>query len=354
MSNTYTSRPVVSNRARKSDRNPTDTGPMENHGDGRHLRSTHQTGAGRGQARTSGPTRLNGGPRQFNPGVGVLGRPTGVRPVRPVGPVVRPSRSQAPGMDASRMYQNRGGTMALDQSHEDSLETSAAEAKPRQLSYQGGYSVLPPDEKKRQAIQNQARKETENFEAYKQQSRPGHVSYVGTVGGGFVDEAAARKKIVQDNSKYARIQRQQQYKDATRKTENEDITRKKIDARKKAEMNEQRNIREQKRTEQMWADDHKRKNEEFLRRLESQSSNQAQSFKKGRPASSDVPSTLYDTKPVRMDRNSTDEEDALNTGGSDPRLRGLIAMFPNYDAAYLSELLSQMNSVDDVIDILSA
>ncbi|XP_074657923.1 uncharacterized protein LOC141910925 [Tubulanus polymorphus] len=137
----------------------------------------------------------------------------------------------------------------------------------RKLEYRGGYSMMAPDEKKRSQIERQAQKEADNYERYKDNNRVQHVNYVGTVGGGELTEVEARQKTLQSQLNRRQIaEKSRQYRAETRRREEQENEMRKADGRRKADDNK---IREQQRQDSL-KNDHERKNEAFLRRLEQQ------------------------------------------------------------------------------------
>ncbi|KAJ8311876.1 hypothetical protein KUTeg_010573 [Tegillarca granosa] len=69
----------------------------------------------------------------------------------------------------------------------------------QRMSYEGCYTKISPNERKRQEISNQARKEEENYQAFKEKNRLAHVSYIGTAGGGQISKTDSRQKLEQNH-----------------------------------------------------------------------------------------------------------------------------------------------------------
>ncbi|XP_064649339.1 epithelial-stromal interaction protein 1-like [Lineus longissimus] len=133
----------------------------------------------------------------------------------------------------------------------------------RRLEYRGGYSVMPPDETRKRQVEAQARKESEEYERYKEQKKPGHMSYVGTAGGGLTEEQArARAAKEHSHSKFNSLQKRQQYHDEARRKEDMKYEEKKAQAREQSEQNERRERERQKSLDH----DRRMKNDAFFRK----------------------------------------------------------------------------------------
>ncbi|GFR77682.1 epithelial-stromal interaction protein 1-like [Elysia marginata] len=108
-----------------------------------------------------------------------------------------------------------------------------------------GFTVIPRNEKKWQQINQQAQKETAAYERYKQDQKVQSCSYVGTVGGGQLseDQARARQAHQVRAAKFNRQMKQAEQRQAARKAEEDAIEAKRAEARRKAELNAQRQAR---------------------------------------------------------------------------------------------------------------
>ncbi|XP_062620174.1 epithelial-stromal interaction protein 1-like isoform X2 [Saccostrea cucullata] len=232
----------------------------------------------------------------------------------------------------------------------------------QRMSHQGAYTMITPNEKRRQQIAEQARREEEAYQRHKENNRLGHVSYVGTVGGAQKTENEARNQQAQihKSSKFDSIQKRQAARDAVKRREDEEVSKKKAEQRRKA----QQNTRSDEQRQQKLQEDHRAKNEAFLRRIEAEQKSKARS-KYSQPSASTVP-TVVETDSERVSRGDTrhnygDPElvntlDDISLGNSynDPSLRELQRMFPSYDREMLRDILLQAGSVEDAAALLSS
>ena len=115
---------------------------------------------------------------------------------------------------------------------------------------------------------------------------------MGTVGGGQRTQAEARSQQVrtQQTSKYDSIQKRQAARDLVKKREEEEIQQKKTAQRRKTEQNQKTEEERQRKLEE----DHRQKNEAFLRRLESEQKSKARSKSKPSPGNRE-PAMLSET-----------------------------------------------------------
>lgn len=94
------------------------------------------------------------------------------------------------------------------------------------------------------------------------------MNYVGTAGGGQKTQTEARNEQARthQSSKYESIQKRQAAREAPKKREEEEILKKKMEQRRKSEQNKQLEAERQRKLQE----DHRSKNEAFLRRIENE------------------------------------------------------------------------------------
>ncbi|KAH9505178.1 hypothetical protein Btru_058887 [Bulinus truncatus] len=136
---------------------------------------------------------------------------------------------------------------------------------PSRGEFRGAYTVFAPDERRRQKVSQMAQKESVEYAQFKAASSSASFKFVGTVGGGETSEEQARRKQAESvrAQKYNRLQRQQQYKDESKRKEEMEIEQKRAEARLKAEQNA---LRDQARIAD--PEDLRKKREQFLNHLE--------------------------------------------------------------------------------------
>ncbi|XP_052104799.1 epithelial-stromal interaction protein 1-like isoform X2 [Mytilus californianus] len=140
----------------------------------------------------------------------------------------------------------------------------------QRMSNQGCYTMISPNEKKRQEIQRQADQETANYQQYKEQKKVGPLSYVGTAGGGNITQQQARNKLIQDNKNPSMRQRERRegYRAQQKKREEEEIEQKRNKQRELADKNKLRSHQTDAEKKNKWDEDRRRKTDDFLSRLE--------------------------------------------------------------------------------------
>lgn len=310
---------------------------------------------------------------------------------RPVNRETSPTRAPpaaggARGRGRGATTHGRGGASSVRGRGMDTQNTSSEQSDPpsqeQRMSYQGGFTMITPNEKKRQAVNEQAKRGLDQYNTHKQQQKLGHVSYVGTPGGGQMTMAESRQRMIDGNrfGKVDRLQKQQQYKDERKQREETEYEKKKIQQRMKAENNKQREATQHSQNQMKYDEDRRRKNEEFLRRLEGQSRQPGVSSTGNTAPSDNFPlrlaapgpsashwsyehtvqrspghSSSYDigneTTGGQCSTYSTDNE---ATGGQSSQLETLMSMFPMYSTDILSDILNQTdNNLDQAIQLLT-
>lgn len=278
-----------------------------------------------------------------------------------VKPSVVQSQGRGRGNTApSTLHQGRGGTTVRSQTdrlttrhtqtgmdqEQGQLQDGATGRRPgaeaasmgQRMSHQGAFTMITPNERKRQEISQQARREEEEYQRHRENNRLGYVNYVGTVGGGQRTQNQARTEQARtlQSSKYEMIQKKQAARDLPKKREEEEIMKKKAEQRRKAEQNKLTEAERQRKLQE----DHRSKNEAFLKRIESE---QKLKTRSKQPPSAGNPL-------VQTDRN----EEASSYEDCGDSLSELQRMFPMYDQDSLRDILTQTGSVDAAISILSA
>ncbi|XP_035694219.1 epithelial-stromal interaction protein 1-like [Branchiostoma floridae] len=208
-----------------------------------------------------------------------------------------------------------------------------------------GYTLVVPNEKKRQSVLKQGQKELEAYQKHKESRRPANFSYVGTVGGPNIPEDEVRRQQAQEDRRQKMNMRdkREQYRQTQKQQEDKQIQMKKDYYRGQAQKKEVRQKKETKEREKKWAEDHRQKNQAFLDRLEAQQ-------KGGRPHAG-VRSTAggsHDRKEVVEE----EQEEGAFEGEENP-LAELRDLYPNYDIQMLSEILQSTDGdLDEAIALL--
>lgn len=250
----------------------------------------------------------------------------------------------------------------------------------QRMTYEGSYTRITPNEKKRQQIQRMAQQEETAYKSYKQQNTPTTVNYVGTAGGGEIREADARRKSQQEISKVQRLEKKQQLVANKRSAEQAEIDKIKAEQRRRAEQNDLRKKEEEKNDAHKWDEQRRRTNEAFLRRLENKSrkpppTTTQDSEEEGSPTRATDMSTLslgtsnrlatnsgaipkqpsnsQNTKKLSSRERATSPETSGITDELQKKVIALQAIFPQYEERELREILEQLNgSLDEAVAVL--
>ncbi|XP_041378585.1 nucleosome-remodeling factor subunit NURF301-like [Gigantopelta aegis] len=282
---------------------------------------------------------------------------------------------------------NRPGIDPAAETEDSNPEADQASSE-QQLSHLGAFSMLTPNQAKRQQIISQAQRETQQYEAYKEKTKLKHVSYVGTVGGGEKSEAEARRDAErkQANAKLQRLKKQQQWQEQKKVSEDSVYEQKKLDARRQSELKEEK----ERRREEKLKEDMRRKRSAFLDKLESQkpasqpttlpfpvspgssrpiaqhrgageSSGMYEALSPGphRLASQPKPYQPPPQPHVFPQESSTNFRDELSTDfgeglylGTGDEVSQLSAMFPNFSPEVLADIFQQTGSLDAAASLL--
>ncbi|KAI8489747.1 hypothetical protein Bbelb_326530 [Branchiostoma belcheri] len=92
-----------------------------------------------------------------------------------------------------------------------------------------GYTLVVPNEKKRQSVLKQGQKELEAYQKHKESRRPANFSYVGTVGGPNVPEDEVRRQQAQEDRRKRMNTRdkREQYRQTQKQQEDKQLQMKK-------------------------------------------------------------------------------------------------------------------------------
>lgn len=282
------------------------------------------------------------------------------REIGGVGPRIAQNQPQTQ-FSRDRMARQTQGQ--LDEQTVEELQGSDLE---RRMTYQGGFSMITPNQRKRQEINQVAQRETAAYEAHKQQNTPKSFNYVGTAGGGQSQMEARRKLVKENPTKTQKLLQKEQKKSYFKQKEEEEIQKKKDEQRKKALENERRIKEEEGAAEHRWDKQRKMTNEAFLRRIEkknkgtarAQASVSAQSTQNA--SKSESPERLQPAGAVGTSVSAIATEkcqnfetyEDLNQEEFEP-VSQLAAIFPQYSREELCEILTQVDfSIDSAIDIL--
>ncbi|KAH3814375.1 epithelial-stromal interaction protein 1-like [Dreissena polymorpha] len=281
-------------------------------------------------------------------------------------PVNRPlGRARPPGTLEGMENSQVGGATGNSNDLPPGVQATPAE---RRLTYQGGYSVIPPNEKKRQQIIQNAQKEEKALQEHRQRNTQTSFNYVGTVGGGQVSQQESRSHLVQSSpNKVQRQLQQQQRKSFVKQKEEEDIVKHKAKQRAVAETNERRKQEEAASQQQRWDEQKRRTNDAFLRRLENKGKKQGAVNSQGPPQTVQTWETQENEEREENDDEfvqrmgeasmaDAEENSADYAGLLVEQRRGLTTlhfMFPQYPVDFIRGILEQTNfSLDAAATVL--
>ena len=149
-----------------------------------------------------------------------------------------------------------------DQAIQQGTQPNAEE----RIQHRDAYHMIPPNEKKRKKNAMIAKKEEQQYKNYKDGQKLGHISYVGTVGGGAGLPAARRQSQTQHRHAVTtkKIASQRDWKDDRKRMDTVANEEHKAAQRMKAERNTERDSARHRRLD----GDRRRANEAFLARYE--------------------------------------------------------------------------------------
>ncbi|XP_010878469.2 epithelial-stromal interaction protein 1 [Esox lucius] len=141
---------------------------------------------------------------------------------------------------------------------------------PTQPQYSEGFTVITPIETRRRKLQSMAQKEEEDYLKWKEENRPGPIQLAPSKLGGEVSlaEVRQRQQVELRQSKLQKKLRKEEMDQQQRKSEEEENERIKAKQREKAERLEERRIQEERQRREVLQQDHLRRTEHFLQRVE--------------------------------------------------------------------------------------
>ncbi|XP_062906013.1 epithelial-stromal interaction protein 1 [Mobula hypostoma] len=149
-------------------------------------------------------------------------------------------------------------------------DPNTTKAEARQLQYQGGYSMMAPNESKRSQIQQMANKELEELRQWREAHKPGPISMDPTQLGGLASEHEVRRKQ-QINLLGAKIQQRAKKEEYDRKRREAQELQyqkmKEIQREKANKLAERRRQEDEERRAQQQAQHHQA-NQKFLDRID--------------------------------------------------------------------------------------
>ncbi|XP_054471239.1 epithelial-stromal interaction protein 1 [Anoplopoma fimbria] len=163
-----------------------------------------------------------------------------------------------------------GGEQSPDHAHRDEPDSGTPQATGRQPQYSGGFTVIPPNESRRNQILTTAQKEEEALQRWKEANRVPSVHVNPERLGGSATLTGAREKQLSDLrcSKLQKKLKKEALDKKKRQEEEEEYQKMKDIQRKKAELLEEKRQQEEQRRREQHRQDHVRKTESFLQRFE--------------------------------------------------------------------------------------
>ncbi|XP_059823797.1 epithelial-stromal interaction protein 1 isoform X2 [Hypanus sabinus] len=160
-------------------------------------------------------------------------------------------------------------------------DPNTTEAEPGQLRYQGGYSVMAPNQSKRSQIQQMANKELEELRQWKEAHKPGPINMTPTQLGGLTSEHEVRRKqqINLLGSKIQQRAKKEEYDRKRREAEELQYQKVKEVQREKANKLAERRRREDAQRKAQLQAQHYQANQEFLNRIGANRSSSQQSLR---------------------------------------------------------------------------
>ncbi|XP_070770740.1 epithelial-stromal interaction protein 1 [Enoplosus armatus] len=152
----------------------------------------------------------------------------------------------------------------------DAPDSRSPHATDRRPQHSGGFTVIPPNESRRNMMRMTAQKEEEALQQWKEANRAPAVHLNPERLGGNGTLAEAREKQFTDLrcSKLQKQLRKEELDKRRRQEEEEELRKKKAVQREKAELQEERRRQEDRRRSQQLKQDHTRTTETFLQRFE--------------------------------------------------------------------------------------
>ncbi|XP_075966404.1 epithelial-stromal interaction protein 1 [Anarhichas minor] len=163
-----------------------------------------------------------------------------------------------------------GAEQTPENTNRDAPDSGNPQATGRQPQYSGGYTVIPPNESRRNELLRIAQKEEEDRQRWKEANRVPSVHVTPAKLGGSATLSGAREKQHTD-SRCSKLQKRLKKEDLDKKKrqeEDEENQKKKDIQREKADRLEERKRQEEQRRREQLSQDHARKTESFLQRFE--------------------------------------------------------------------------------------
>ncbi|XP_058510818.1 epithelial-stromal interaction protein 1 [Solea solea] len=141
---------------------------------------------------------------------------------------------------------------------------------PRQPRYSDGYTVIPPKESQRRALLATAQKEEENRQRWTEENRVTHVHMEPETLGGHMTQAEVRQQqqTNQHTSKWQKKLMREEQERTRRQEEEKELQKMKDEQRNKSERLQERRQQEDQKRKQDLTQDHSRRQESFLQRVE--------------------------------------------------------------------------------------
>ncbi|XP_028249815.1 epithelial-stromal interaction protein 1 [Parambassis ranga] len=161
-----------------------------------------------------------------------------------------------------------GAQTPVDRGDPQTANPPPADRQPR---YSGGYTVIPPNESRRNEIKMTAQKDEEVLQRWRETNRVQSVAINPEKLGGHVTQFEARERQFRDLkcSKIQKKLKKEEMDKRRRQEEEEELQRMKAEQREKAERLEERRRRDEQRRSEQLRQDHLRKTENFLQELQS-------------------------------------------------------------------------------------
>ncbi|KAM8857397.1 uncharacterized protein epsti1 isoform 1-T1 [Synchiropus picturatus] len=190
----------------------------------------------------------------------------------------------------------------------------------RQATYCGGFTVIPPNDSRRNKITSMAQKEEQDLQRYRESQRVTSVQLPPERLGGHVTLAEARQKQLEDlkQSKWQKKLKKEEMDRERRQAEEQKLQQMKAVQRAKAErLNKRRGDEEQRRKEEL-GPDHLRKNEDFFQHLESSSASSV-TFSFDSKTATETTALTKSLKDVQLDHRRVNAAflDKLESRGDD-------------------------------------
>nr|XP_055070743.1 epithelial-stromal interaction protein 1 [Misgurnus anguillicaudatus] len=201
---------------------------------------------------------------------------------------MNPSRNMYPNAKVNQMRNNNDSEVnQYDNEQRNTPTTSNVEVRD-QPKYADGYTLIPPNKSKHSELQRIVQKDEEVLRRWKEENRPGPIQLDPMRLGGAVSLAEVRQKQQQE-ARFAKTKKKLQKEDTDRKKrerEEEEMKRMKAEQREKAIKLEARRKEEEQSRQDLYQQDHRMKNMDYLKRMKSDSSTVSMAASNSIPATS--------------------------------------------------------------------